>query len=355
MTRYKLVLLFLIASFLITGCKKNFDDILSSSLQQKNYVPVQVAALESSSDIIPIYAIGRVASDTETKLSFKTGGYVESLNAREGDYVQRGRLLGNLRTREIDAQVLKARRALDKAERDLTRVNAMYMDSVATLENVQDLTTLVEVSQADLEIATYNQQFSKIINPISGRILRRLAEPNELVSPGQPIFIIGSSGKQSYIMKINISDKDIGLIDYGTKAKISFDAFPNIEIDAIVNKIAESADRMTGTFELELAISEHKQRLRNGLIGRVTLLPVQRKEFTKIPITSISEGEGDKIIIYVPSQSDTIALKIELKVERFADDFVWVEKHSIATDKIITVGSAYLKDGQIIKIQDVDR
>ena len=73
-----------------------------------------------------------------------------------------------MRTNEIDAQVLKAERALQKAKRDLERVQKMYADSAATLENVQDLTTLVQVSEADVDVAKFNQTYAKIISPVSG-------------------------------------------------------------------------------------------------------------------------------------------------------------------------------------------
>ena len=326
--------------------------MLSDSLVKKNYVPVFVQELDATSDAIPIYAIGRVASDVETKLSFKTGGYISRMTAREGDYVRKGKLLATLRTEEIDAQVLKAERALTKSQRDLERVTNMYNDSVATLENVQDLTTLVEVSEADVKIARYNQQYSRIVSPISGRLLRRLAEPNELVSPGQPIFVIASSIGQSYVMKINISDKDINMLTYGTRAYITFDAFAEERFNARVSRIAESADPMTGTFEVELSIEANNKRIRNGMIGKVVLEPASRNQYVKIPMTSITEGVGDDIKVFIPDDSDTIAVLKNLKVLRYADDFVWVDSKSITHDRIITAGSAYLKDGQIIKIQN---
>ncbi len=340
----------LIVILMFSNCKQNYDDLLTSSLVKKSYVPVEVESIQQSTSIIPIYAIGRVASDTETKLSFKTGGYIAELTAGEGDFVRTGRLLGRLRTQEIDAQVLKANHALMKARRDLVRIEAMYTDSVATLENVQDLRTLVEVSQADLDIALYNQKHSQITSPVTGRVLRKLAEPNELVNPGQPIYIIGSFGRGAYVMTIQISDRDINLISLGTRASLTFDAFEGSEFSARVSQIAENADPVTGTFEIELEIANANQRLRNGLIGRVTLFPGAGNDYVKIPISSIVEGVGRKISVFVPTQSDSIAKKIELQIERFADDFVWVRSEYFSEDRIITTGAPYLKDGQLIKI-----
>ena len=337
-------------AMIVSSCRNNYDEMLSDSLVRKDYVPVVVEPIESMASTIPIYCIGRVSSDQQTKLSFKTGGYIAGLSSKEGAYVRKGKLLGSLRTEEIDAQVLKAERALEKAQRDLVRIQAMYADSVATLENVQDLTTLVEVSQADLRIAKYNQEYSKIVSPISGRIIQRLAEPNELVSPGQPIYVIASSGNQSYLMTVHISDKDIELVNYGTKAEVSFDAFEGQTFNATVQRIAESADPLTGTFEIELSLSANSVRLRNGLIGRAVLFPDEQKQYAKIPISSISEGNDKNVFVFIPGQSDTTAIRKAIKVVRYSNDFVWVNSQDFSNDRIITTGSAYLKDGQKIKI-----
>ena len=349
MIRQLLYIAFLTLS--VVACKQNYEEILTSSLVQKKYVPVRIQEITQTSERIPIYGMGRLSTDTETKLSFKIGGYISDLKFKEGDYVKKGRVMATVQTTEIDAQVLKAQRAVDKAERDLARIKKMYADSVATLENVEDLTTLVEVSKADLDIAKYNQSYAKIIAPMSGRVLRKISSKNELIAPGQPVYIIASAKSGTYVMSLFLSDKDIGLVKYGTEAKVTFDAFPGEEFSAQVSQIGESADPRTGAFEVELQLSPSKNRLRNGLIGKVELLPKQEDSFLKIPIGAVAEGSGDQIKVFVPIQADTLAKSLDLEVVRFTDDFVWAKEQDEEITKIITAGSAYLKDGQAIQIQ----
>jgi len=332
------------------SCKKNYDDLMAESLAKKKYVPVVVEKIDNISDKIPIHAIGRVASDSEVRLSFKTGGYVKSIRVEEGNYVKKGRLLAQLRTEEIDSQVLKAKQALQKAQRDLDRGTAMFRDSVATYEVVENLTTQVEVSEADLRIAEYNQAYSTIISPISGRILKKFSEPNELVSPGQPIFMIASSSGGSYVVNVDLSDKDISLINLRTPAEISFDAFAGKVFSGSVIKVGESADPRTGTFKIKIAVEQKGSRLRHGMIGKVTLLPGSSSSFIKIPLESVAEGTGDMVTIYTPTSADTIAKSHQLYVSRYGDDYVLLEKASFDADRVITSGSAYLNEGQLIKI-----
>ncbi|MEL6123995.1 MAG: biotin/lipoyl-binding protein, partial [Bacteroidota bacterium] len=167
----KKVALILIGLISLSSCKKDYEDLLAvDATIASSTVPVVVDSVQIVNEAIPIYAVGRVGASEETRLSFKIGGVIASMSAEEGDYVKSGQSLARLRTDEIDAQVLKAQQALTKTKRDLARIQQMYEDDAATLENVQDLTTLVEVQQADLDIAKFNQQYASIIAPISGRI-----------------------------------------------------------------------------------------------------------------------------------------------------------------------------------------
>lgn len=318
--------------------------------QQKNFV--KVATVETKTTPIPIQGIGRLGSDTELKLSFKIGGFISSLKADEGDYVRKGSLLGTMRTNEIDAQVLKAERAVQKASRDLDRVKKMFADSVATSENIDDLTTLLQVSEADLEVAKFNQEFSKIISPVNGRVIRRLAEPNELVSPGQPVLMIASSQGSTYVMKVALSDKDVNRIKMRSQAEVDFDAFPNEVFSGKVSNIAESADPRTGTFEVEISIDAKNKRLRNGYIGRAKINPLESAPYLELPIQSIVEGDQKEVTIFVPTQSDTIAKEIKVAPIHITNQSIFIKKPLEGViEKVVTTGAAYLIDGDRIYIK----
>lgn len=351
MNTIKLInILYIAIAFTFICCKEELEQV-ESSIEKKRYTLVETQNVALSNEAIPLYSIGTVASDSDIKLSFKIGGVIMDVFADEGKYVKKGELLAQLRTTEIDGQVFKAKRALTKAERDLARIQAMYKDSVATLENVEDLTTLVEVSRSDVEIAEFNKKYARIIAPESGRLIQRLAEPGELAGPGQPIFIL-SSNKGRTIVKATFSDKDIARIHYGNKAEIEFDAFPNEIITGRVTQIAESADPMTGTFLVDIGVSPEAKRMRNGYVGRVSVFPKQVKSYYKIPIDAIVEGESDYLKIFTPDENDTIAHLISVRPFKITSDYVAVYREGLPDlSRVITKGAPYLKDLDIINIK----
>ena len=85
----------------------------------KDTVAVQVAPVSKSDFKSDLIVSGVVSSETEARLSFKTGGIIESMTVRDGDQVRQGQLLATLNPTEINAQVEQAKEGLEKAQRDL--------------------------------------------------------------------------------------------------------------------------------------------------------------------------------------------------------------------------------------------
>src|SRR5262245_53738388 len=216
-------------------------------------IPVRLASVTDDSAPQPVTATGIIALRDEVTLSFKIGGVIAQVLVREGATVRAGQLLATLDLREIDAQVAKARSAAAKADRDLARVTRLYKDSVATRQQMDDATTGAEVARADLETATVNQQYARIVAPSTGVILRRAAEPGELVSTGAPIVTLGSRTSGT-IMRASLPDRDVVRLAVGNRATVHVDAQPGRALQGVVRQIGAAADPRTGTYAVEIAL-----------------------------------------------------------------------------------------------------
>ncbi|MFT5748025.1 MAG: multidrug efflux system membrane fusion protein [Saprospiraceae bacterium] len=347
----KKYIFFTLPFLLFLSCKDNVESLASVSSKIDKRALVKIDSIEKRSQAIPIFGIGRLGSDTEIKLSFKIGGIISKMRADEGQKVRKGKVLATIRSNEIDAQVLKAKQALEKAERDLKRIKKMFAEEAATSENVDDLTTLVEVSKADLSIARFNQKYAKIVSPVSGRIIKRMAESNELIAPGQPVFLLASNEGKAFVMKVNLSDRDIARVKYGDKAIARFDAFPNEVFEGQISLIAESSDSQTGTFEVELTIKSKGKRLRNGYIGRVEIQPESDTPFLAIPMAALVEGDDKGVKIFVPSEDGQTVREIVVEPLQIHADFIAIKQPKVAFSSVVTSGAPYLVDGDSIRVK----
>lgn len=333
----------LLAGLLVASCKKNYVE--TERLATSELKRVKVVKLQESKEPMPITASGVLASEKEIAFSFKIGGIIDKLNYSKGDYVKRGRTLAQLELVEINAQVIQAQNGFDKAERDLARVENLYQDSVATLEQKQDATTALEIAKADLDIAKFNKRYANIIAPMDGKILSKRAEVGELVSPGQAIYILGSSGqKGTQVIKVGVADKQIVRLKSSDKASITFSAIPGSSFEAEVTEIAEEANPMTGTFDVELTLSQFHSELKNGFVGYVKIFPSASNPHYKIPMTALIEGDGQKASIFTSKDQKTVNKRL-VQVSEIEGDFFTINSQQIEADEwLIMEGGAYLTD-----------
>jgi membrane fusion protein, multidrug efflux system len=162
-------------------------EAVSSELDD-SVVPVKLSPVQMVTRAEPIAASGLLSSAEEARLSFKIGGIINKLYVDEGQTVRKGQLLATLDLTEINAQVSQAQLSVEKSERDMNRVKAMFADTAATLEQMQNATTGSNVARQNLTIARFNQSYAQIRSSVDGTVTRKAMNEGELASPGAPVF-----------------------------------------------------------------------------------------------------------------------------------------------------------------------
>jgi RND family efflux transporter MFP subunit len=282
------------------------------------------------------------------KLSFKTGGIISRIPVREGERVKKGQILASQNLSEINAQVNLAMNGYEKALRDFNRAKNLYADSVATLEQLQNATTALNVSKSNLEIARFNLSHSTIIAPDNGIILRQFAKENELVSQGYPVFLFGTSGK-SWKVKTALSDRDIVRINPGDSAIITFDAWNGVKFSAVVEQAGEMANPATGTYDTELNLSDKGYRFAAGFIAGVEIFPSKKESFILIPVGAIIEADGLSGYVFTVTDSATVS-KVKVTIVTISGNKAAITGTPAGIREIVSEGAAYIRDGEKVRI-----
>lgn len=299
---------------------------------------------------VPVHSSGILSSKQISKLSFKTGGIISQLFVEEGSYVKKGQLLATLDMTEISAQVEQARLIFEKAERDLKRAKNLYADTVVTLEQYQDATSAYDIALQNKNIAEFNLRYSSILAPANGRVIAKLAEENEMIGPGMPMFVFTGEGKDEWIIKTGVSDRDAVQIEQGNIAEIVFDAFPEQVFNAKVKSISGISDPMSGTFEVELEIQQGKHKFINGLVAQVNIESKNNQTVTLVPSNALTEADGNKGFVYVVQPKDTTAKKVPVTIAYIANTGVAVLEALNKIGPVITSGSSFLEEGSKINV-----
>jgi membrane fusion protein, multidrug efflux system len=346
---------FIVAAAVLLGAcgadkKDDAADVQPAAVRSVPVASVAVAAQTR--------AVGVLAPRDEIRLAFKVGGVVDSVRVESGDIVRKGQVLAELKRAEVDATVSQAAEGVEKARRDLERARQLRKDEVATEEQVQDLTTAYNVAHSNLDAARFNARFARIEAPVDGIVFERMIESGELVQPGQPVVVVGSTDS-GWVVRVGLADRDIVRIETGAPAQVTFDAFPGRAFAGKVTRIGAAADRVTGTFEVEVEVNPQGARFARGLVAKVDLplsqLPDVAPNATVVPITALVEADGQHATVYVLDRAKNVARRKDVTLGPLLGEQVIVTAGLVPGEPVITDGAAWLTDGRSVHVVTDDR
>ena len=332
--------------FFLVSCKEKKQP----KNNEEEIIPVKVMDLKSSSAQTDIHTSGKFSTDNETILSFKNGGIVRQLLVKEGDYVLKGQLLARIDPTEIKAITQQADISVEKALRDYQRTKRLYLDSVATLEQMQNAETALKIARQQKIGPQFNQSTTALYATQSGYVLRKFINEGQVVAPGTPIYEINGTASGNWILQVGVSDLQWSQIKVGDDADITTDAQPSHILKAFVSKKTEGLDPNSGTFIIQLKVKDAKDfKLAAGLFGKAVIYPKVTNGIWKIPVAALMDGDNSQGFVFTADDQKT-ARKIAVTIQNISNDSVTISNGLASTRLLITEGNAYLTEGSIIKV-----
>jgi len=321
-----------------------------SSIAADAAVPVKLLQVIEQNGKAVINTSGLLSTENEARLSFKIGGIIDLITVKEGDLVRKGQLLASIKSTEISAQVQQVELSLEKAQRDYQRVANLYQDSVATLEQLQNAKTGVEIAKQNLQQVSFNQQYSKIYAPTDGFIAAKTGNVGELTNAGSPVLFMNAvSVSSKWILKTAVSDKEWASIETGNSAKVHFDAFPGKSFNATVSKIALAADPASGSFPIELKIDFGKEKPAVGLFASASISPAKELIGYSIPYEALLEANGKQGFVFVTNDQKTVK-KVSVTIAEINQNVAYISDGLRGFNYVVVSGSPYLTENAAISV-----
>jgi RND family efflux transporter MFP subunit len=307
-------------------------------------VAVALAPVVYSDAPVPVRASGVLSRKTEADLSFKIGGVVEAVLVRAGDAVAEGQVLARLRLDEIEAQVAQARSARDKAQRDLARIEQLTASGASAVEALQDARTALEQATAQARIAEFNRRFAVITAPAAGRVLRRAAEPDELVAAGRPILGFASDA-DGWIVRAGLAERDVARVRLGDRAALAGACGEGEAWAGRITQIAEAVEPLTRTTQVEIALDAPPCAARSGFVAVVTIHPQPVPARPVVPATALIEGAGGTASVFVVDEGASASRRVAVDVEALLDTRAFLRTALPRAARIVASGAEFLRDG----------
>lgn len=346
--------LLIVVAFVLAGAFAVYrhDKKSEPAAEADDRVPVEAVLAQPAPDADTITAYGIVRPEREAKLAFKIGGMIRTIMVDAGERVEKGQVLAELDTSEIDSRASRAALAVEKAQRDVTRLTPLGIKGYASAQNVADAHTALDAARADQRAVEFDRSLARITAPTDGVVLARHAEARELVAPGGPVLTV-SAGSDSFVLKTGLSDRDMARVRNGNPAAIRLDAFDGREMKGEVSRLAAESDPRSGTFEAEIRFIAPDRPLVSGFIGQVQIRPTisgANANAVSIPASALLEGHGTQASVFLVNTQTLQVERRRLTVGRIRGANILVTEGLSPDSVVVTTGAHYLHEGARVRI-----
>jgi RND family efflux transporter MFP subunit len=224
---------------------------------------------------------GYTQAFSDTPIYARTNGYLKRWYFDIGAHVDKGQLLAEIDTPEIDQQLDQARADLKTAQanEELAQItaarwqNLLKTNSVSKQETDQAVSDL-SAKQATVESMTANvhrleqlQSFEKVYAPFSGVITARNTDIGALINAGaggQPQELFHMAAVNELRVYVAVPEVDLRVARDGARAFLTLDEFPGETFQGTIVRNADAIDLASRTLNVEVDVSNPGDRIKTG-------------------------------------------------------------------------------------------
>ena len=304
---------------------------------------------------------GEVRARVESKLGFRVAGKLTARSAEVGQRVKAGQLLAQLDPQDykLGADAARAQLAAAATNRDLAAADFKRFKELrdqnfisgAELERRETALTAAQAqwAQAQAQLSAQNNQaaYTSLLADVSGVVTAVEAEPGQVVSAGTPIVRIAQDGPRDVVFAV--PEDKVSALKNGSPALVRL--WPsNVVIKGLVREVAASADPVTRTFSVKVALSAQDA----PALGATVSVLLQNLTQLQVPLiklpTSAFRQEGASSAVWVLDPA-TLTVKLQPVQIATADGNDVVVASGLAPGmQVVVAGVHVLSPGQKVTI-----
>jgi RND family efflux transporter MFP subunit len=322
---------------------------------------------------------GRLQAPETVEIRPRVSGYIDKVVFTEGSQVKRGDLLFVIDPRPYKAETDRAaadlkryQTALQLARIELGRVQKLKDSGAVSEEELDERKSTVAQteanvggSQAALEAATLNLDFTRVTSPIEGRVSRAEVTRGNLVTGGtnggtlltsvvsmDPMYLYFDADEQSYLRYTQMpragsrpNSRDAAPVNVGLANE---EGFPHT---GVVDFVDNQLNSQTGTIRARAVLQNKDGRYTPGLFARVQLLASSEYQAILIDDRAVNTDQNQKYVLLLGA-NNTVEYR-RVKLGRIIDELRIVREGLKPGDVIIVNGAQRVHPGITVTPQKV--
>jgi RND family efflux transporter MFP subunit len=323
---------------------------------------------------------GRLQAVETVEIRPRVSGYIDKVAFTEGSQVKRGDLLFVIDPRPYQAEydraaadVKRYKTALDLARIELVRVQRLKDSGAVSEEELDERKSTVAQgeanvagSQAALETASLNLNFTRVTSPIAGKASRAEVTRGNLVTGGinggtllssvvsmDPIYLYFDADEQSYLRYTQTAHSGVGPSSNDAQNPVQIglaneEGFPHAgAVDFVDNQL----NPQTGTIRARAVLQNKNGQFTPGLFARVQLLVSGEYSAILIEDRAVNTDQNQKYVLLLGANNQIEYRKV--KLGRVIEGLRIVREGLKAGDVIVVNGAQRVHPGVTVTPQKV--
>ena len=255
---------------------------------------------------------GTLQGFVQAPVAARAGGYLRRWTKDIGTRVQKGELLAEIETPELDQQLSQAIAArnqtaasLELARTTVERWEALRKRDAVSQQELEERRSAFQQARANLAGADANverlrqlESFKRVVAPFSGVITRRNVDIGDLIDSNKPLFLLSQTDQLR--VYVNVPQAYAQLVRAGQPATVTQAEMRGKPLQAQVARTAGSIDTNTRTMQVEIALPNADNALLPGAFVQVELTAAASGALTIPSNALLIRGQGVLVALVDP-------------------------------------------------------
>lgn len=241
------------------------------------------ATVHTSSGDVNSSLSGTIYFPDSTTVIAEQSGKVQTVYVKNGDWVQKGEVIAQLESSDLQDALKTARQNYTNAQTSLQEARNSYQNSLTNLEN----------AQSNLEDAQSNADDYTITAPISGIILSKDYKAGDTIYGTNSTTLMTIADMSKMKFTISVDELDIANIALGQEVEITSDALEGVELTGYITNISQLGSSSNGVtnYPVEVTIDEPGD-LMSGMNVSADIVISEAHNVIRVSTTAISYYNG---------------------------------------------------------------